>query len=73
MPKGIPRKRYTPEFRQQETIQNELLYLQDFQYMEHFKQELIAYLDYQMRRKAPAFGHRDIRRSSFCENSCCIR
>lgn len=27
-------------------LKSELLYLQDFQSMDHFKQELIAYLDY---------------------------
>jgi len=27
-------------------LKSELLYLQDFQSMEHFRQELIAYLDY---------------------------
>ena len=27
-------------------LKSELLYLQEFQSMEHFKQELIAYLDY---------------------------
>lgn len=34
---------------------------------------LYTYGSYEMRRKAPAFRHGDIRRSLFCENSCCIR
>ena len=31
-------------------LKSELLYVQEFQSMEHFKQELIAYLDYYNRR-----------------------
>ena len=31
-------------------LKSELLYLQEFQSMEHFKQELIEYLDYYNRR-----------------------
>ena len=31
-------------------LKNELLYLHEFQSMEHFKQELIEYLDYYYRR-----------------------
>jgi len=31
-------------------LKSELLYLQEFQSMEHFKQELIEYLDYNNRR-----------------------
>ena len=32
-------------------LKSELLYLQDFQSIEHFKQELIAYLDYYNNRR----------------------
>lgn len=32
-------------------LKSELLYLQDFDSMEHFKQELIAYLDYYNNRR----------------------
>ena len=35
-------------------LKSELLYLQDFQSMEHFKQELIAYLDYYNNRRIKA-------------------
>ena len=35
-------------------LKSELLYLQDFQAMEHFKQELIAYLDYYNNRRLKA-------------------
>ena len=110
MPKGVPNKRYTPEFKKLviETMQeeklsysetcrrfevnsrdrikprseqqgirqsmsrkgncldnamienffgllkSELLYLQEFQSMEHFKQELIEYLDYYNNRRIKA-------------------
>ena len=32
-------------------LKSELLYLQEFQSMEHFKQELVAYLDYYNNRR----------------------
>ena len=35
-------------------LKRELLYLQAFQYMEHFKQELVAYLDYYNNRRIKA-------------------
>ena len=35
-------------------LKSELLYLQDFQSMEHFKQELFAYLDYYNNRRIKA-------------------
>lgn len=35
-------------------LKSELLYLQDFQSIEHFKQELIAYLDYYNNRRIKA-------------------
>lgn len=35
-------------------FKSELLYLQDFQSMEHFKQELIDYLDYYNNRRIKA-------------------
>ena len=35
-------------------LKSELLYLQEFQSMEHFKQELIAYLDYYNNRRIKA-------------------
>ena len=35
-------------------IKSELLYLQDFESMEHFKRELIAYLDYYNNRRIKA-------------------
>lgn len=35
-------------------LKSELLYLQDFESMEHFKQELIAYLDYYNNRRIKA-------------------
>ena len=35
-------------------LKSELLYLQDFQSMEHFKQELIDYLDYYNNRRIKA-------------------
>ena len=91
MPKGVPNKRYTPEFKKLvvETMLNEkrmlrekgirqsmsrkgncldnavieiffgllkskLLYLQKFQSMEHFKQELIDYPDYYNIRRIKA-------------------
>ena len=110
MPKGVPNKRYTPEFKKLviETVQeeklsysetchrfevngrdriksrseqqgirqsmsrkgncldnavienffgllkSELLYLQEFQSMEHFKQELIEYMDYYNNRRIKA-------------------
>ena len=40
------RKKYPPRF--------ELLYLQEFQSMEHFKLELVAYLDYYNNRRIKA-------------------
>ena len=79
MPKGIPNKRYVPEFKKLvvETIRqsmsrkgncldnavienffgllkSELLYLQEFRSMEHFKQELVEYLDYYNNRRIKA-------------------
>ena len=85
MPKGVPNKRYTPEFKKLvvETMQkeklscketarrfgvgghtritdweriylSELLYLQEFQSMEHFKLELIEYPDYYNNRRIKA-------------------
>ena len=79
IPKGIPNKRYVPEFKKLvvETIRqsmsrkgncldnaviedffgllkSELLYLQEFQSMEHFKLELIEYLDYYNNRRIKA-------------------
>ena len=35
-------------------LKSELLYLQEFQSMEHFKQELVAYLDYYNNRRIKA-------------------
>ena len=35
-------------------LKSELLYLQDFESMEHFKRELIAYLDYYNNRRIKA-------------------
>ena len=35
-------------------LKSELLYLQEFQSMEHFKQELIEYLDYYNNRRIKA-------------------
>ena len=35
-------------------LKSELFYLQEFQSMEHFKQELIAYLDYYNNRRLKA-------------------
>ena len=35
-------------------LKSELLYLQEFQSMEHFKQELVAYLDYYNDRRIKA-------------------
>lgn len=35
-------------------LKSELFYLQEFQSMEHFKQELIAYLDYYNNRRIKA-------------------
>ena len=35
-------------------LKSELLYLQEFQSMKHFKQELIAYLDYYNNRRIKA-------------------
>ena len=35
-------------------LKSELLYLQDFQSMEHFKRELIEYLDYYNNRRIKA-------------------
>ena len=35
-------------------LKSELLYLQDFQSLEHFKQELIDYLDYYNNRRIKA-------------------
>ena len=52
MPKGVANKRYTPEFKKLVIenffglLKSELLYLQEFQSMEHFKQELIEFMDY---------------------------
>ena len=101
MPKGIPNKRYTPEFKKrvveaviqdglsyQEVariyevqghdriqqsmsrkgncldnavmenffglLKSELLYLQEFESVEHFKQELLDYLDYYNNRRIKA-------------------
>ena len=58
MPKGVPNKRYTPEFKRMvvETMKKEHLsiYLQEFQSMEHFKLELIEYLDYYNNRRIKA-------------------
>ena len=99
MPKGVPNRRYTPEFKKLvvETMQeekqyqhkryqrmlrekgirqsmsrkgncldnavvenffgllkSELLYLQEFQSMEHFKHELMEYLDYYNSRRIKA-------------------
>lgn len=47
MPKEVPHKRYTPEFKQNffGLLKSELLYLQGVQSMEHFKQELVEFLD----------------------------
>ncbi len=47
MPKGVPNKRYIPEFKKLvvETMQKE---------KEHFKQELIEYLDYYNNRRIKA-------------------
>ena len=56
MPKRMPNKRDTPEFKKEVVeavmenffglLKSELLYLQEFKSMEHFKQELVDYLDY---------------------------
>ena len=67
MPKGIPNKRYTGEFKQMvvKTMMRECeaarqfdisdhhrvsflerVYLQEFEPMEHFRKELIEYIDY---------------------------
>ena len=60
MPKGVANKRYTPEFKKQVIenffglLKSELLYLQEFQSMEHFKQELVEYLDYYNNRRIKA-------------------
>ena len=60
MPKGVVNKRYTPEFKKQVIenffglLKSELLYLQEFQSMEHFKQELVEYLDYYNNRRIKA-------------------
>ncbi len=60
MPKGVANKRYTPEFKKLVIenffglLKSELLYLQEFQSMEHFKQELIEYLDYYNNRRIKA-------------------
>ena len=35
-------------------LKSELLYLQEFQSMEHFKQELVTYLDYHNNRRIKA-------------------
>ncbi|MDR3850742.1 MAG: IS3 family transposase, partial [Gemmiger sp.] len=35
-------------------LKSELLYLQEFRSMEHFKQELVAYLDYYNNRRIKA-------------------
>ena len=35
-------------------LKSELLYLQEFESMEHFKSELIAYLDYYIKRRINA-------------------
>ena len=43
-------------------LKSELLYLQEFQSMEHFKQELIEYLDY--------YNNRRIRQN---ERACCLQ
>lgn len=65
MPKGIPNKRYTPELKvmamermRNAVIENffgllksELLSLQTFESIEHFKKELIDYLDYYNNRR----------------------
>ena len=52
--------RYTPEFKKLVIenffglLKSELLYLQEFQSMEHFKQELIEYMDYYNNRRIKA-------------------
>ena len=60
MPKGVANKRYAPEFKKLVIenffglLKSELLYLQEFQSMEHFKQELIEYMDYYNNRRIKA-------------------
>ena len=60
MPKGVANKRYTPGFKKLVIenffglLKSELLYLQEFQSVEHFKQELIEYLDYYNNRRIKA-------------------
>ena len=52
MPKGVPNKRYTPEFKRMvvETMKKEHLSI----YAGHFKQEIVAYLDYYNNRRIKA-------------------
>ena len=70
MPKGVPNKRHTGEFKQMaiETmmrdnsvmenffghLKSELFYLQEFDSVGHFKAELIDYIDYYNNRRIKA-------------------
>ena len=70
MPKGVPNKRHTGELKQMviETmmrdnsvmenffchLKSELFYLQEFDSVEHFKAELIDYIDYYNNRRIKA-------------------
>ena len=58
MPKGVPNKGNCLDNAVIENfvclLKSELLYLQEFQFMEHFKQELVEYLDYYNNRRIKA-------------------
>lgn len=56
MPKGIPNNRYSGELKQNffGHLKSELLYLQEFDSVEHFKAELIDYIDYYNNRRIKA-------------------